>query len=236
MVDAMYLVDRFLTSRRLFLCLVRLYVGLFAYGIAIAFILRAGLGGSPWDVLGQGVAKTFGMSFGTATIVISIAVLLLWIPLRQLPGWGTLSNAALIGMFADLGLAVLPPATALPLWGPLSQCAFLATGLILLAFASALYIGAGLGPGARDGLMTGIVGRTGWPVWSVRAGIEVSVTVVGWLLGGTVGIGTAIFAFGIGPLVQLALRSLRVDLARPSTTDDRRSSPAKESISGGAGR
>jgi uncharacterized membrane protein YczE len=160
-----------------------------------------------------------------------VVVLLLWIPLRQRPGWGTLANALLVGVFADLGLALLPSATALrgPAW--LTQSAFLIIGLVLLAFASALYIGAGLGPGPRDGLMTGIVGRSGWPVWLVRSGIEVSATIVGWLLGGTVGIGTAAFAFGIGPLIQAALRVLQVDLAKPAE-DSGSGSAEEEQVSG----
>lgn len=216
----------FLTSRRLTVRLLRLYLGLFAYGMAIALLLRSGLGSSPWDVLGQGVAQATGLSFGAATIAISLAVLLLWIPLRERPGWGTLSNAALIGVFADLGLAWLPDAQGLA-W----QAAWLAAGLWLLALASALYIGAGLGPGARDGLMTGLVRVTGRPVWAVRSAIELAVVLAGWLLGGTVGIGTAVFAFGIGPLVQMALRLLRVDLsARPGA-------PQRAlQVSGGAAR
>ncbi|MEA5454446.1 hypothetical protein SPF06_06905 [Sinomonas sp. JGH33] len=225
--------SKFLSSPRLTLRMARLYVGLFAYGIAIALILRAGLGGSPWDVLGQGVAKTFGLSFGAATVAISGAVLFLWIPLRQRPGWGTLSNAALIGVFADLGLAWVPPANAVPLWSPLAQAAFLAAGLVLLALASVLYIGAGLGPGARDGLMTGLVARTGWPVWAVRSAIEVSVTAAGWLLGGTLGVGTAIFAFTIGPLIQLALRVLGAEL---SPHPSREAIVAEREVSVGAAR
>ncbi|WP_212745864.1 YczE/YyaS/YitT family protein [Sinomonas susongensis] len=224
---------RFLRSQRLPVRLVRLFSGLFAYGIAIAFILRAGLGASPWDVLGQGVARALGVSFGTATIVISLAVLVLWIPLRQRPGWGTVSNAALVGVFADLGLAWIPAATVLPVWWPLAEGLFLAVGLALLALASALYIGAGLGPGPRDGLMTGLVARTGWPVWAVRSGIELSATGCGWLLGGTVGIGTAVFALTIGPLIQLALRLLAVDLATPPVA---RSAAEELPLSGGAGR
>lgn len=199
---------------------VRLYVGLFAYGLAIALILRAGLGASPWDVLAQGLARTFGISFGTATIAVSAAVLLPWVPLRQRLGWGTIANAALVGVFADMGLAWIPPATDLPVWGVACQMLFLAAGLALLALASALYIGAGLGPGPRDGLMTGLVARTGWPVWAVRSGIEASATALGWLLGGTVGVGTAVFAASIGSLVQIALRLLGVDLApRPSAQE-----------------
>jgi uncharacterized membrane protein YczE len=232
--ENMLLVERLLTSGRLSVRLVRLFAGLFAYGLAIALILRAGLGASPWDVFGQGIATTFRVSFGTATILISMVVLLLWIPLRQRPGWGTLANALLVGIFADLSLAALPAATALPLWDPLAQASFLAVGLILLALASALYIGAGLGPGPRDGLMTGIVSRTGWPVWMVRSGIEMSATAAGWFLGGTVGLGTAVFAFVIGPLIQIALRLLKVDLAKASGHARAQITPAEESVSGAA--
>ncbi|NUP75558.1 MAG: hypothetical protein HOQ07_13050 [Sinomonas sp.] len=226
-------IDRFLTSRRTVFRLARLFAGLFAYGIAIALILRAGLGGSPWDVLGQGVAHALGLTFGASTLAISIVVLVLWIPLRQRPGWGTLANSALIGVFADLGLAWLPQAASLPLWLPAAEGLFLAGGLTLLAFASALYIGAGLGPGPRDGLMTGLVARTGWPVWAVRCAIEVSVTAGGWLLGGTVGIGTAVFALAIGPLVQLAVRALRVDLGG---SRQRETGRAAVEVSAGAAR
>lgn len=236
MLNDMLIVERLLISEWLSVRLVRLFAGLFAYGLAIALILRAGLGASPWDVFGQGVGATFGVSFGTATILISVVVLLLWIPLRQRPGWGTLANALLVGVFADLSLAALPAATALPLWAPLAQAAFLGLGLILLALASALYIGAGLGPGPRDGLMTGIVSRTGWPVWVVRSGIEVSATVAGWFLGGTVGLGTAVFAFGIGPLIQIALRLLRVDLAKASGRARGQIASAEEPVSGVAVR
>lgn len=186
----------------------RLVLGLFLYGVAIALLLRSGLGSSPWDVLSQGVARVTGLSFGTTTVAVSVVVLALWIPLRQRPGWGTLFNTLLIGPFADLGLGLIPAAQGLA-W----QAAALACGLILLAVASALYIGAGLGPGPRDGLMTGLVARTGRRVWVVRSAIELSVVALGWLLGGTVGIGTAVFAFGIGPLIQAAMWALRVDLA-----------------------
>ncbi|GHG40217.1 membrane protein [Sinomonas cellulolyticus] len=201
----------------------RLVLGLFLYGIAIALLLRSGLGSSPWDVLSQGVARVTGLSFGATTVAVSIVVLALWIPLRQRPGWGTLFNTLLIGPFADLGLGLIPAAQGLA-W----QAAALACGLILLAVASALYIGAGLGPGPRDGLMTGLVARTGRRVWVVRSAIELSVVALGWLLGGPVGIGTAVFAFGIGPLIQAAMWALRVDLAGGGrrTVQDRPASAA----------
>lgn len=213
----------FLVSRRLSVRLVRLYAGLFLYGLAIALLLRSGLGASPWDVLAQGVARVSGLSFGTTTVVVSVVVLLFWIPIRQRPGWGTLSNTLLIGVFADLGLAWTPAAHDLA-W----QAIALGGGLALLAVASALYIGAGLGPGPRDGLMTGLVARTGQAVWVVRSAIELTVVLVGWLLGGTVGIGTAVFAFGIGPLIQVAMRVLRVELAVSARTAPAPSRPVAD--------
>jgi len=197
----------FLTTRYLPARLVRLFAGLLAYGIAIALMIRGNLGASPWDVFGQGVARTTALSFGLCTIIISAAVLLLWIPLRQWPGFGTIANAVLIGVFADLGLSIIPQGASLP-----AQALLFIAGLFLLALASALYIGAGLGPGPRDGLMTGLVRATGRPVWMIRTGIELTVVVIGFLLGGVVGIGTLVFAVGIGPLTHLTLRWLRVDL------------------------
>lgn len=197
----------FMTSTNLALRSIRLFAGLFGYGIAIAMMIRANIGASPWDVFGQGVAHTAGLSFGLCTIAISVAVLLLWIPLRQRPGFGTVANTVLVGAFADLGLAIIPQAN---FW--LAQGALFAAGLVLLAFATALYIGAGMGPGPRDGLMTGLVRVTGRPVWMVRTGIELTVVVAGFFLGGLVGIGTVVFAAGVGPLTQLTLRWLSVDL------------------------
>ncbi|WP_427017778.1 YczE/YyaS/YitT family protein [Pseudarthrobacter sp. P1] len=197
----------FMTSQNLALRTTRLLTGLFAYGIAIALMIRANIGASPWDVFSQGVAHTTGLSFGLCTTVISVAVLLLWIPLRQRPGFGTLANTFLIGPFADLGLAIIPQAN---FW--LDQGLLFAAGLLLLSFATALYIGAGMGPGPRDGLMTGLVRVSGRPVWMVRTGIELTVVVAGFLLGGQVGLGTVVFTVGVGPLTQLTLRWLKVDL------------------------
>lgn len=228
--------NAFLDSPHLAVRLVRLYVGLAAYGLAIALLLRSGLGSSPWDVLSQGVARTAGLSFGATTVAVSVLVLAAWIPLRQRPGWGTLSNTLLIGVFADLGLAWVPapPEGALHL---LWQCFVLAGGLVLLALASALYIGARLGPGPRDGLMTGLVARTGRPVWMVRCAIELTVVLAGWLLGGTVGIGTAVFAFGIGPLIEAAMRLLRADLGpRPNLSPGNARASEEPCVSGGAAR
>jgi uncharacterized membrane protein YczE len=196
---------RLLTSQNLLLRHLRLYVGLFLYGASIALMVRANIGASPWDVFGQGLARSTGLSFGVATVAISVGVLLLWIPIRQRPGWGTIANTVLVGLAADVVLGLLSTPGH-----PAAQGLMFAAGLVLLALATALYIGAGMGPGPRDGLMTGLVRLTGWPVWSVRGSIELSVVVVGFLLGGVVGLGTVVFALAIGPLVQRALRALRV--------------------------
>lgn len=191
---------------------VRLFVGLVLYGIAIALMIRGNIGASPWDVFAQGLSRTVGISFGLCTIIISGVVLLFWIPLKQRPGVGTIANAILVGVFADVGLALIPQANHLAL-----QTLSFAAGLFMLAFATALYIGAGLGPGPRDGLMTGLVRVTGRPVWIIRTGIELTVVVVGFLLGGVVGAGTAAFALGVGPLTQVTLRWLHVDLHAKSS-------------------
>lgn len=201
----------FLTTDKLAVRLLRLFVGLLAYGFAIALMIRGSIGASPWDVFGQGLAHTTGLSFGLCTIIISAAVLLLWIPLRQKPGFGTVANAVLIGLFADAGLSVLPKLDNLWL-----QIAMFLAGLVLLAFATALYVGAKLGPGPRDGLMTGLVRRTGRPVWMIRTGIEVVVVVIGFFLGGVVGPGTVVFALGIGPVTQLAFKIFYVELKKPA--------------------
>lgn len=200
----------FLTTDKLAVRLLRLFVGLLAYGFAIALMIRGSIGASPWDVFGQGLAHTTGLSFGLCTIIISAAVLLLWIPLRQKPGFGTVANAVLIGLFADAGLSVLPKLDNLWL-----QIAMFLAGLVLLAFATALYVGAKLGPGPRDGLMTGLVRRTGRPVWMIRTGIEVVVVVIGFFLGGVVGPGTVVFALGIGPVTQLSFKIFYVELKKP---------------------
>jgi uncharacterized membrane protein YczE len=200
--------NAFLTTTNVPVRLLRLLLGLFAYGMAIALMIKAHLGASPWDVFSQGLSRTTHLSFGLCTLAISAVVLLLWFPLRQRPGFGTLANAVSVGFFADFGLAVLPDGQ-----GIISQILLFVAGLLLLAFASALYIGAGMGPGPRDGLMTGLLRVTGRPVWVIRTGLELTVVLVGFLLGGTVGIGTAVFAAGIGPLIQLTSRWLRVDLA-----------------------
>jgi len=173
----------------------QLFVGLFLYGMGIALIVRGELGVAPWDVLTQGIAKQTGLNFGLITIITSGVVLLLWIPIRQRPGFGTVMNALLVGPFADLGLWLIPP--GLDLW---VRALLLPAGIVVLAIATGLYIGAHFGPGPRDGLMTGLHRVTGWRIWIVRTGIEVVVLAAGWLLGGNVGIGTLAFAVLIGPL------------------------------------
>lgn len=174
----------------------QLLLGLFLYGVALGLMVRGGIGVSPWDVLALGVAGQSGLGYGVVTNLVAVVVLLLWIPLRQRVGIGTLLNALLIGPSADLTLAVIPAPPSIWVGAPM----FL-LGLVLLAFATGLYISANFGPGPRDGLMTGLVRRTGWSVWVVRTLIEGSVLVIGFLLGGPVGVGTVIFALGIGPLV-----------------------------------
>jgi uncharacterized membrane protein YczE len=174
----------------------QLIIGLFLYGVALGLMVRGGIGVSPWDVLALGVSGQSGLGYGIVTNLVAVVVLLLWIPLRQRVGLGTLLNALLIGPSADLTLAVIPAPPSLWVGAPM----FL-LGLVLLAFATGLYISANFGPGPRDGLMTGLVRRTGWSVWLVRTLIEGSVLVVGFVLGGPVGVGTVLFALGIGPLV-----------------------------------
>ncbi len=167
----------------------------------MAVMVRAGLGLDPWDVFHQGLAGRTGMTIGIASAVVGVVVLLAWIPLRNRPGIGTVANVIVIAVTVDAALAVLPTPSALPV-----RIAMMLGAVVLNAISTVLYIGAGLGPGPRDGLMTGLVARTGLSVRLVRTSIEATVLIVGWLLGGTVGIGTSVYAFGIGPLVQLVLR------------------------------
>ncbi|MET3781419.1 putative membrane protein YczE [Brevundimonas sp. 1080] len=195
--------------------LIQLFAGLVLYGLSIALIVRADLGLDPWDVLNQGVfewfAKPAGISFGLVVNLIGMAVLLLWIPLRQKPGIGTVANVLVIGTVANFGLDWIPSDLDLPL-----RAGLLIAGIVLNGVASGAYIGAGLGPGPRDGLMTGIVTRTGWPVKWVRTAIELTVIAVGWLLGGSVGVGTVLYALTIGPLVHIFLPLFTI---RPKTAD-----------------
>ncbi|WP_433564467.1 YczE/YyaS/YitT family protein [Nocardia sp. CA-151230] len=180
--------------------LIALYVGLWLYGFSMAVMIRAALGLDPWDVFHQGVADQVPLSFGTVVAIMGAAVLLAWIPLRQWPGLGTVSNVVVIGVSVDAGLWLLPELHALPI-----RIAAMGAAVVLNAIATVLYIGAGMGPGPRDGLMTGLVRRTGKPVWVIRTGLEATVLSVGWILGGSVGVGTVVYAFAIGPLIQLMI-------------------------------
>ena len=178
-----------------------LLFGLMGYGLSMAVMVRAGLGLDPWDVFHQGLAGRTGLTIGMASAVVGVVVLLAWIPLRNRPGVGTVANVVIIAVTVDAGLAFLPQPTGLPV-----RIAMMLGAVLLNALSTVLYIGAGLGPGPRDGLMTGLVARTGLSVRLVRTSIEATVLLIGWLLGGTVGVGTVVYALGIGPLVQLVLR------------------------------
>jgi uncharacterized membrane protein YczE len=176
----------------------QLYIGLLLYGLAGALQVRSGLGLDPWDVLHQGLSRHLGLAIGTLVIIVGAAVLLLWIPLRQRPGIGTISNVVLIGVSMNASLMWLPRVHATP-W----RVADMLAGVLLCGAATGMYIGANLGPGPRDGLMTGLARRTGRSIRLTRTSLEITVLAVGWLLGGTVGIGTVVFALAIGPLVHV---------------------------------
>ena len=180
--------------------IVQLLVGLVLYGAGCAIMVRAGIGLDPWTVFAQGISRQTGVGIGWVTNIVGFLVLLLWIPLRQRPGLGTVANILLVGTSMQATLAVFPAVDGFAL----QLIAFVA-GMVLVAVASGLYIGADFGPGPRDGLMTGLHARFGWPIWAARLGVEASVLLAGWILGGTVGIGTIIFALGIGPLVHRTL-------------------------------
>ena len=192
---------RALLARRI----LQLLAGLFLYGFAISMMVRGAIGVPPWDVLTQGLMKQTGLPFGVLTNIIGALVLLLWIPIRQKPGIGTIANVLLVGPSIEVGLAIVPAATNLG-----EQVLLFAGGLAMLAIASGLYIGARFGPGPRDGLMTGIHHRWGFKIWWVRTAIEVTVLSIGWVLGGNVGLGTLAFALLVGPMVGVTLPWLRV--------------------------
>ncbi len=185
----------------------QLVVGLTLYGISMAMMIRSTLGLDPWDVFHVGIATHVPISFGQVTIVVGALVLLLWVPLRQWPGLGTVANVVVIGLAADAGLALIGAPDAL--W---ARALLLTSGIVLNGIAGGLYIGSQLGPGPRDGLMTGFARRTGLSIRLVRTSIEVVVLGVGWLLGGPVGLGTLLYAVSIGPLVQFFLPRLTVEL------------------------
>lgn len=187
----------------------QLLVGLVLYGAGCALTVEAGLGVDPWTVFAQGLSIRTGIGIGWITNIVGFLVLLLWIPLRQKPGIGTVANILLVGTSMQAVLWLVPRIDGLA-----AQIGMLVAGILLVAIASGLYIGARFGPGPRDGLMTGLHRRLGWPIWACRAAVEVTVLAIGWALGGTVGIGTVLFAVLIGPLVHIALPLL--DTARPA--------------------
>jgi uncharacterized membrane protein YczE len=185
----------------------QLLVGLVLYGWSMAMLLRSGLGLDPWDVFHQGLTNHVPLSFGQVTIVVGALVLLLWIPLRQRPGIGTVLNVFVIGIAADAGLAAMPTTVGLP-----GQIAMLLGGVVANGLAGALYVGAHLGPGPRDGLWVALTKRTGHSIRLVRTVLEVTIVAIGWLLGGVVGIGTLVYALAIGPIVQFFMPWVEVGL------------------------
>ncbi|MEV4541600.1 YczE/YyaS/YitT family protein [Micromonospora echinaurantiaca] len=193
--------------------LARLLTGLVLFGVSVALMVRADLGLASWDVLHQGLAERTGLPLGQVVNLVAVAVLLLWIPLRQRPGVGTLANAVVVGFAADAALVVLPPVPSVA-----GRIGLLVAGILLNGLATALYLGARLGPGPRDGLMTGLAAR-GLPIGRVRTAIELGVLALGWALGGTVGPGTVLFAVSIGPLAQYLIPKFTVPAqSRPATT------------------
>jgi uncharacterized membrane protein YczE len=200
-------------ERRLVRRTLQLLLGLILYGVSMAFMVESGLGLDPWDVFHQGVSKATGISFGTVVILVGIPVLLLWIPLRQRPGVGTIANVVVIGLVVDGALALLAPGESLAM-----RITYLVTGIALNGVATGLYIGSRLGSGPRDGLMTGVAGR--FPRVSIRVArtaVEVAVLAAGFLLGGTVGVGTVVYALAIGPLAQTFITAFTIE-PRPVLT------------------
>jgi uncharacterized membrane protein YczE len=194
---------------------VQLLIGLFLYGVGIAFLVRSDLGAAPWDVLTLGIEQRVPLSFGTISVIVSFVVLLMWIPLRQKPGVGTLANALIIGPCVDLAFLVIPETDILGV-----QIVFMFVGIVVIGLATGLYIGSRFGPGPRDGLMTGLHRVTGRPIWTVRTVIEATVVILGWLLGGIVGIGTVAFALMIGPICQYFMRIFYIRLPADLVVDD----------------
>ncbi|HWD69932.1 MAG TPA: hypothetical protein VG293_07030 [Solirubrobacteraceae bacterium] len=188
--------------------LARLYPGLILYGVSDGMLLLAGLGVDPWDVLQQGLSRRIGLGVGTWAIIVGFAVLLLWLPLRQRPGFGTASNVIVVGAVIDLVLALVPTPH-----GAVLRYLMMLAGVLLNGVATGAYIGAGLGPGPRDGLMTGLAER-GLSIRVVRTCIELTVLAIGWLLGGSVGVGTVVYALGIGPLAHFFIPRLAIDRGR----------------------
>ena len=193
---------------------VRLLAGLVMFGLGLALLVHANLGLDPWTVFSAGIAQHVPLTLGEVTVVTSLLLLLLWIPLRQRPGLGTLANAFLVGPVLDLGVALLPSPSPLVVRG-----LFLVLGLVLVALGTGLYVGVGWGPGSRDGLMTGLV-ELGAPLYLARTLIEGTVLVIGWLFGGPVGVTTVVFALAVGPLVGRALPRLTLPPSAGSTNPD----------------
>ena len=184
--------------------LINLYAGLVLFGVSMALMIRARLGLDSWDVLHQGIARRTGLQFGWVVIGVGALVLLLWVPLRQRPGVGTVSNVIVVGLAVDAALDVLPAPSPMAM-----RAAFMVVGIVANGVATGLYIGAGLGPGPRDGLMTGLAAR-GHSIRVMRTSIEVTVLGAGWLLGGSVGVGTVLYALAIGPLAHYFIPRLAV--------------------------
>jgi len=193
--------------------LTQLYAGLVLYGLSIALIVRGHLGNAPWDVLHSGMARHLPLSLGQALVIVSLLVMLLWIPLREMPGLGTISNAVVIGVAADAFLLVLDQPGAMWL-----RAVLMVSGVVISGLATAMYIGAQFGRGPRDGLMTGLARRTGLSLRLVRTLLEITVVIMGLLLGGVAGVGTVLYALAIGPLAQLMLPTWIVDVRRPVVT------------------
>lgn len=181
-----------------------LNLGLVLFGLGESILIASGAGVSPWTVLAQGISGKTGWSIGFVTMIVSFAILVLWIPLRQKPGMGTLLNALIIAFMIDFSLVLLPYPETL-LW----QLIQAAIGVFVVGLASGIYLTANLGAGPRDGLMTGLQAKTGMPIATIRIGIEVTVVSIGWYLGGVVGVGTLFFAFGIGPCVAIGILFVR---------------------------
>lgn len=195
--------------------LTQLFAGLLLYGFSLGLMVRATLGLDPWDVFQQGLADDIGLSLGMTVNLVGALVLLLWIPLRQRPGIGTIANILVIGFAVDWSLWLIPEVESLPL-----RILMLAVSIALNGVAGGAYIGAGLGPGPRDGLMTGLVARTGRSIRLVRTAIEGTVLAIGWLLGGTLGVGTILYALSIGPLVHLTLPWFTIEDPAPTADQE----------------
>jgi uncharacterized membrane protein YczE len=206
------------TARRL----AQLYAGLALYGASASLLVLAGLGLDPWDVFHQGLSRAVGLGVGTWVILVGAAVLALWWPLRQRPGFGTASNVVVVGGVMDVVLALVHPPHALA-----ARVSLVVAGVVLNGVATGAYIGAGLGAGPRDGLTLGVCARTGLPIRAVRTAIELSVLATGWLLGGTVGVGTVAYALAIGPLTHVTIPAL----SRPATPRCRPPLPRPRSAS-----